>query len=85
MDAFFATLALILGMAKPAPLPGEEAAPQPAPTAQQRLDEREAKRRSAVAEQDKLKRDFARNCKKQVLTDKELQACREAYRRMSVN
>jgi hypothetical protein len=85
MEHLFATLALILGMATPAPLPGEENA-QPAPvTAQKKVEEREAQRRNAVADQEKLKRDFERNCKKQVLTDSELKACREAYRRMSVN
>jgi predicted DNA binding protein len=51
-------------------------------TAQKKVDEREAKRRAAVAEHKKRKEDFARRCTKPGLTDAELEACRIAYRRL---
>ena len=51
-------------------------------TAQDKLDEREAKRRAAVAEQERRKEEFARRCSKPVKNDSELEACRAAYRRL---
>jgi hypothetical protein len=63
---------------------GEESSQVPAikETAQKKVDEREAKRRAAVAEHKKRKEDFTRRCTKSGLTDAELEACRAAYRRL---
>lgn len=63
---------------------GQETTQAPAikETAQKKVDEREAKRRAAVAEHNKRKEDFARRCTKPGLTDAELEACRVAYRRL---
>ena len=51
-------------------------------TGQEKLEQREALRRAAVAEQQKRKGDFARNCIKPGLTEPQLEACRAAYRRL---
>ncbi|HEV3008022.1 MAG TPA: hypothetical protein VGX52_03210 [Burkholderiales bacterium] len=63
---------------------GQESAQRPAvrETAQGKLEQREALRRAAVAEQQKRKEDFARNCIRTGLTDVQLEACRAAYRRL---
>ena len=58
----------------------ETAAPQP--TAQEKMEQREALRRAAVIEQQKRKEEFARNCIKPALTEAQLEACRSAYRRL---
>ena len=49
-------------------------------TGQKKVDEREAKRRAAVEEQQKRKEDFARRCGKPVMSSSELESCRVAYR-----
>lgn len=49
-------------------------------TAQEKVDQREAERRIALAEHQKRKEDFARRCIKTGLSDTELEACRIAYR-----
>ena len=51
-------------------------------TAQEKLDAREASRRAAVAEHQKRKEEFARNCTKPDLTATQLEACRAAYRKL---
>ena len=51
-------------------------------TIQKKVDEREAQRRAAVAEQEKRKQEFARRCSKSVKTAEELQECRAVYRQM---
>ena len=51
-------------------------------TIQKKVDEREAQRRAAVAEQQKRKDEFARRCSKPVKTAEELQECRAVYRQM---
>jgi predicted DNA binding protein len=63
---------------------GQESMESPAvkQTVQNKLDQREAQRRAAVAEHKKRKEDFARRCMKPGLTDAELEACRVAYRRL---
>ena len=52
------------------------------PTAQEKLDQREAPRRAAVVDQQKRKEDFARNCIKPALSELQLEACRAAYRKL---
>ena len=61
---------------------GQEIIKAPQPTAQEKLDQREALRRTAMQEQQKRKEDFARNCIKPDLSDKQLEACRAAYRKL---
>jgi len=51
-------------------------------TGQEKLEQREALRRAAVAEQQKRKENFARNCIRTGLTDVQLEVCRAAYRRL---
>jgi hypothetical protein len=61
---------------------GQEVTKLPLPTAQEKTDQREALRRTAVLEQQKRKDDFARDCIKPALTSAQLEACRLAYRRL---
>lgn len=52
-------------------------------TVQDKLIEREAMRRAALADHNRRKEDFARRCSgKPYLTSAELEACRLAYRRL---
>jgi hypothetical protein len=51
-------------------------------TGQEKLEQREALRRAAMAEHQKRKEDFARNCIKPGLSEPQLEACRAAYRRL---
>lgn len=61
---------------------GQEVLKEPLPTAQEKTDQREVLRRAAVADQQKRKDDFARNCLKPALSDSQLDACRAAYRKL---
>jgi hypothetical protein len=63
---------------------GQDSTQQPAikQTAQEKLEQREVLRRAAVAEHQKRKDDFARNCIKPGLTEPQLEACRVAYRKL---
>jgi len=51
-------------------------------TMQSKVEEREAVRRAAVAEQQKRREEFARRCSKPLKTAEELQDCRAVYRQM---
>ncbi|HEV3008021.1 MAG TPA: hypothetical protein VGX52_03205 [Burkholderiales bacterium] len=53
-----------------------------AETGQERLAQREALRRAAVVEQQKRKEDFALRCIKRNRSDTNLEACRDAYRKL---
>jgi hypothetical protein len=76
--ALLLALALIAGYAR-----SDEASPVPeVKTMQKKVDEREAQRRAAVAEQEKRKQEFARRCSKPLKTAEELQECRAVYRQM---
>jgi hypothetical protein len=61
---------------------GQDIVSTPLPTAQEKLDQREALRRAAVVDQQKRKEDFARNCIKPALSELQLEACRAAYRKL---
>jgi len=52
------------------------------PTAQQKLEQREAQRRVALIQHQKTKEYIARNCVKRDLTPAQLEACRAAYRQL---
>jgi hypothetical protein len=55
---------------------------EPKVTMQKRVDEREAQRRAAAADQQKKRDQFARQCNKPVKTPYELEECRSFYRQM---
>ena len=63
---------------------GEDIPPQSQPkvTMQKKVDEREAQRRAAAADQQKRKEEFARRCTKPLKTPYELEECRIVYRQM---
>jgi hypothetical protein len=54
------------------------------PTAQQKVDEREAQRRAAVEEQQKRKDAFERACSKPIKSDTDHELCRAAYKRLDL-
>ena len=54
----------------------------PTVTMQKKVDEREAQRRAAAADQQKKREQFARQCHKPVKTPYELEECRAVYRQM---
>jgi hypothetical protein len=58
--------------------------PEAKPTAQAKLDEREAQRRTAVAEQQKRKEAFERACNKPMKSETDLDLCRTAYKRLQL-
>lgn len=63
---------------------GQDIPPQSEPrvTMQKKVDEREAQRRAAAADQQKKREQFARQCNKPVKTPYELEECRTVYRQM---
>jgi hypothetical protein len=76
--ALILALVLVAGYAR-----SDESSPLPeVKTMQKKVDEREAQRRAAVAEQEKRKQEFARRCTKALKTAEELQECRAVYRQM---
>ncbi len=79
------SLALILAAALAAghALGQDANPPASAPaTMQKKVDEREAQRRAAAADQQKRKDEFARRCTKPLKTPNELEECRLVYRQM---
>jgi hypothetical protein len=78
------TLALVLAAALVAGYTyGDDTSPPPeVKTMQKKVDEREAARRAAVAEQEKRKQEFQKRCSKPVKTAEELAMCRTAYRQL---
>ena len=78
-------IALLLAVAAAAGYAYSDETPAPVPervTMQKKVDEREAARRAAVAEQQKRKEEFQRRCAKSVQTAEELAECRAVYRQM---
>ena len=55
---------------------------QPKTTMQKKVDEREAARRQAVAEQEKRKQEYQRRCAKPDKTADQLAECRVLYRQL---
>lgn len=78
------TLALVLAVALVAGYTyGDDTSPPiEVKTMQKKVDEREAARRAAVAEQEKRKQEFQKRCSKPVKTAEELAMCRTAYRQL---
>lgn len=82
--ALILAAALIAGYARsdePQAAPEAKASPE-VKTMQKKVDEREATRRAAVAEQQKRREEFNRRCSKPLKTAEELQECRAVYRQM---
>ena len=61
---------------------GQTIQPAPMPTAQEKKEQREAVRRAEMAEHQRRKEEFARNCIKPALSESQLEACRAAYRKL---
>lgn len=59
---------------------GEDGGPVVKPTAQQKVDAREAQRHAALAEQQKRKDVFDLRCNKPLKSDVDYELCRAAYR-----
>jgi hypothetical protein len=80
------TLALILAAALVAGYTyGDDTSVSPAEpkiTMQKKVDEREAARRAAVAQQEKRKQEYQRRCAKPDKTAEELAECRVLYRQL---
>ena len=72
---------LIAGYAHSDETPEAKATPE-VKTMQKKVEEREAVRRAAVAEQQKRREEFNRRCSKPLKTAEELQECRAVYRQM---
>jgi hypothetical protein len=62
--------------------PRSESHVEPMVTMQKRIDEREAQRRAAAADQQRKRDEFARRCSKPLKTPYELEECRTVYRQM---
>ncbi len=60
----------------------EPAAGATKPTAQDKVQEREALRRAAVEEQQKRKNAYERACNRQLRTGADFDQCRAAYKRL---
>jgi len=79
-------IALVLAVVAAAGYAYSDETPTPAVpervTMQKKVDQREAARRAAVAEQQKRKEEFQRRCSKSVQTAEELAECRAVYRQM---
>jgi hypothetical protein len=85
LSTIVGAIALLLAAAVVAGYAQSQEMPAPLPevkTLQRKVNEREAQRRAAVAEQEKRKTEFAQRCTKPVKTAEELQACRAVYRQM---
>lgn len=54
----------------------------PTPTVQQKVEEREAQRRSAIEEQQRRKEAYQRACQRPLRTEAEVDLCRAAYKRL---
>ena len=86
LSSLLGSTAFVLGGAlAAAPAFGEPRIQMPAAvveTAQEKLAQRETLRRAAVVEHQKRQEDFALRCVKRDRSGSELQACRDAYRKL---
>ena len=80
------TMAVVLGVVLAGGYAaGEDGTAAPAPkTIQKRIEDREAQRRAAVAEQQRRKEAFERACNKPLRTVAEHDECRTAYKQLGV-
>jgi hypothetical protein len=84
LSRIIGTLALLLAVVLVAGYAvGDEPSPPIKETIQQKVEQKEAARRAAMAAQQKRKADFAKRCSgKTGLSEPELEACRAAYRKL---
>ena len=88
LSTAIASMAVVLGVILAAGYANGEA-PVPSagatqPTAQEKVEAREAQRRAAVEEQQRRKEAFERACSKPAKTETEMELCRNAYKRLQV-
>ncbi len=76
--ALLLSLLLVVGYARAQPID----APAYLPTAQKKVEEREMKRREAMAEQQRRRDEFEHKCRKPLMNPAELEDCRLAYRQL---
>ena len=76
--ALLLSLLLVVGYSRAQPALGVIAVP----TAQQKVEEREAKRRAAMIEQQRRRDDYERLCRRPLMSPAELEGCRLAYRQL---
>lgn len=88
LSTAIASMAVVLGVILAAGYANGEAPISSAgatqPTAQEKVEAREAQRRAAVEEQQRRKEAFERACNKPLKTDTEMDSCRNAYKRLQV-
>ena len=76
--ALLLSLLLVMGYSRAQPIDG----PTYLPTAQQKVEEREVKRREAMAEQQRRRDEFEQKCRKPLMNPAEMESCRVAYREL---
>ena len=82
LSTVIASTAVVLGVLLVAGhAQGDPAAPKVA-TQHEKAQDREAKRRAGIAEQEKRKAEFARRCIRPLDVPANLEACRTVYRQM---
>ena len=86
LSTAIASMAVVLGVILAAGYANGEApaAGATTPTAQDKVEAREAQRRAAVEEQQRRKEAFERACNKPLKTETDLDLCRTAYKRLQV-
>ena len=88
LSTAIASMAVVLGVILAAGYANGEAPASSAgatqPTAQEKVEAREAQRRAAVEEQQRRKEAFERACGKPAKTEAEMDLCRNAYKRLPV-
>jgi hypothetical protein len=86
LSTAIASMAVVLGVILAAGYASGEAQTPAAgatkPTAQEKVEVREAQRRAAVEEQQRRKEAFDRACNKPMKTEAEFDLCRTAYKRL---
>jgi hypothetical protein len=88
LSTAIASTAVVLGVILAAGYANGEAPASSAgatqPTAQEKVEAREAQRRAAVEEQQRRKEAFERACNRPMKTETEMDLCRSAYKRLQV-
>ncbi len=88
LSTAIASMAVVLAVIVTAGYANGETQPSSAgatqPTAQEKVEAREAQRRAAVEEQQRRKEAFERACNKPMKNEVEMDLCRSAYKRLQV-
>ena len=78
--ALLCGLLLVVGYSRAQPQPIESVIAMP--TAHQKVEAREMKRKAAMVEQQRRRGEFERLCRKAMMSPAELETCRVAYREL---